>query len=772
MEKTLFNQQNTLFKLPGPLPEGAVLVGPDSWPHEDTHATASFMHFNNPDIAYQWLVDSSKETKMQVSRLIFLHQDAFAGESGGDSLCQWLENLTQLSQSSLPILLHADLPSKNLVRFFRAGLFDALWVPLDRSAWVNMLIRAEKKLEYGHQSNLILKNSGETRETLQSMRRRIESETARSASDLLHSQESLQAANQQLASAMDELSLLYQFGRQLSTARNWDLVLRGLLKSLGDFVGSGGAALVLRSAQGGSYSPRQTWQWEESSWDKVLVNLQDQVNDAVTETMMAPGVFSIATEKGNKPGTGPRIIALPLEHQDIRLGFLLLLFATPAEKNKASRRFLPFLQTIQVMLSEEIASAQMLDRIRYIGKFNAQVLETVKSAIWVIDENGHTIYCNRAGQTLLTGQDAPSEPSAEFLFQIGRGRLEKPTGPDQDELPELFLDSRLQLDDIQGLLLPALRGTPEGIFRGEGSVIRSDGHPIPVLTQTTLMAGRGQGVNWLVVVCEDLRDSRKLEVQRMRADQLEGLVEMSATLAHEIRNPLMGLSAQAELLADQLPPQDKRSRYIEVITGEVDRINETITRMLNFVKPYEPSRQQVCIARLAMDTVELVRPRAEQKSVGLVLDFDDPANPCKGDNRWEIVVDGGQIKQVLLNLMINAIDAAPENSVVSVSVRLCKDLQLLDSTSLTQITAGGTMILVTDHGAGFGPNGPEKIFRPFYTTKSSGTGLGLSICQKIVRAHGGEILAERQKETTVFKVLLPQVLPDGEVTTQEKKEQA
>ncbi len=764
--------EETLFSLPSPLPEGAVLIGPVSWSNPQGPSSDSYSHFPDPDEALRWLVQSSKGDQPLVSRLILLHQDAFAGEGGADGLCFWLENLVSLHQPCLPILLHAELSANHLVRFFRAGLFDAMWVPLERSAWVNMLIRAEKKLEYQHQSRLILEHTGETRETLLNLRRKIENHTARSTSELLHSQESLQAANQQLAAAMDELSLLYQFGRQLSTARNWDLVLRGLLKSLGDFVGSGGAALVLRSAQGGSYSPRQTWQWEESSWDKVLVNLQDQVNDAMTETMMAPGVFNIAPDKDHRPGAGPRIIALPLEHQEIRLGFLLLLFGTPAERDSASTQFLPFLQTFQVMLSEEIASAQMLDRIRYIGKFNAQVLETIKSAIWVIDENGHTIYCNRAGQELLTGKDAPSEPTEEFLFQIGRGRLEKTTCQDQEELPELFLDARLQLDDVQGLLLPALRKAPEGIFRGEGAVRRSDGRRIPVLTQTTLMAGRGQGVNWLVVVCEDLRDSRKLEIERLRADQLEGLVEMSATLAHEIRNPLMGLSAQAELLAEQLPPQDKRSRYIEVITGEVDRINETITRMLNFVRPYEPSRRRVCVARLAMDSVELVRPRADERSVGLILDFDNPTADVSESGHWEIDIDGAQIKQVLLNLMINAIDAAPPNSVVSLSLRLYEDLHLVETISGTQTSFGGLMLLVTDQGDGFGVGGPEKIFRPFYTTKSSGTGLGLSICQKIVRAHGGEIRAERQQDQTVFQVLLPQILPEDDAKTKIQKEQS
>jgi signal transduction histidine kinase len=764
--------EEALFRLPDPLPEGAILVGPEDWPDQAILARKSGLHFTNPQMALNWLKNTNQGHSSARSRLIILHQDAFAGKSGSDQLCGWLEDVVASVKSCLPILLHADLSSDTLVSFFRAGLFDALSVPLTRANWVNMMVRAERKLEFRHQSQLILEHTGETREKLQNLRREIDDHTVRATSELLHSQESLQAANQQLAAAMDELSLLYQFGRKLSTARNWDLVLRELLKSLGDFVGSGGAALVLRSAQGGSYSPRQTWQWEESSWDKVLVNLQDQVNDAMAESMMAPGVFNIFPNKEPRQEGGPRIIALPLEHQNVRLGFLLLLFGTPAHRDTASRKFLPFLQTIQVMLGEEIASAQMLDRIRYIGKFNSRVLETVKSSIWVIDEEGRTIFCNRAGQELLTGQGASTGHNEEFFFQIGRGRLDQAPVMGQEVLPEIFLDARLQLKDVQGLLLPVLRNSEEGIFRGEGTIQRTDGKRIPVLTQSTLMPGRSHGVNWLVVVCEDLRDSRKLEVERLRADRLEGLVEMSATLAHEIRNPLMGLSAQAELLAEQLPPEDDRSRYIEVITGEVDRINETITRMLNFTRPYEPSRKMISVARLALDSVDLVRPRAEEKSVGLALDFDSPNLPGTGQDPWNHDLDGGQIKQVLLNLLINAIDASPADSVVSISLRQSRDLQLLDSASGTQKSLGGLLISVSDQGPGFQEGGLKKIFRPFYTTKSSGTGLGLSICQKIVTAHGGEIRAERKQDQTVFQVLLPQVSPEGDSSHQLKKEQA
>ena len=757
------------FQLPTPWPEGLLFLGPPIDGQEYLDPKKKRHAFVCPDEALAWLQANRHTAEGREVRLVVLHQDAFAGSEGEVRLISWLDQLREWRLPCLAILLHAGLPTDQLVRLFRGGLFDAVGLPLDTSAWINLLIRAEKRLEYRHQSHLILESTGETRETLLNLRRGIGDRAAADHDQLLHSQQSLRAANDQMAAAMEELSLLFQFGRKLSAARNWDQVLRELLQSLADFVGCGGSALILRSAQGGDYAPRQTWQWEESSWDKVLVKLQDQVGEAMAESMMAPGVFSFAPHaETDRPGGG-KVIVLPLEHQEVRLGYLLLMFTTTAERMAAAEKFLPFLQTIQLMLSEEIASAQMLDRIRDIGRFNTRVLSTVKSAIWVLDEEGRTVYCNRAGQEMLTGATAPSSGPEENIFQIGRGRLEDLVGSEATNLPELLLDARLRLDDIAGLLLPGLRDAPEGLFRGEGAILRSDGQRIPVLAQSSLMKGRSRHQDWLVVVCEDLRESRKLEIERLRADRLEGLVEMSATLAHEIRNPLMGLSAQAELLAETLPPEDDRSRYIEVITGEVDRINETITRMLNFVRPYEPSLEETSMARLALDSVDLTRPRAEEKSVGLILDFQGlDGRPVEQDS-WRYRLDGGQIKQVLLNLIINAIDATPAESVVSVSLRQSRGLALVDAASGTQKSLPGLLIQVSDAGPGFSPEMAEKIFRPFFTTKNSGTGLGLSICRKIVNAHGGEIRAQRREDRTVFEVMLPQARAGRPAKTAQKE---
>jgi signal transduction histidine kinase len=122
---------------------------------------------------------------------------------------------------------------------------------------------------------------------------------------------------------------------------------------------------------------------------------------------------------------------------------------------------------------------------------------------------------------------------------------------------------------------------------------------------------------------------------------------------------------------------------------------------------------------------------------------------------WTQQVDAGQLKQVILNLLLNALDASPVGGGIDLVLRREARLELRDAHSGSGQIRPGLALEVRDEGAGFAPRDAERLFRPFYTTKSAGTGLGLSICRKIVAAHGGEIHAVRADHTTVLRVLLP-----------------
>ncbi len=688
-----------------------------------------------------------------------------------DDLPTLVRDLRTVNAGALPVLLHDGCDDMVLTDGFRAGLFDAVLIG-DQDAWGRTLERASERLRVFDETYRLGLQQRETTSRLRAHKQRLQEQLVRAGDDLAQSHERLEQVNQALTEHMDQLSLLYTIGRELSTTPNWDSTLESLLGTMADFVGAQGAALVLRPAPGSPFAPRQTFQWGEEAWDKVIARLeaerrlQDPEHDE-------PAIITLEPEEEATAGeTLPVVAALSLEHMHACLGYMLLLDFQP---RLASSGQLAFLRTAQIILAEEVAAAQMMDRMRELGTFNSRVLESVGSGIWVLDEMGTTIFCNRGGRELLSGcQQAPnivSEPSPT----IGRGRSSDESGPSAaffrrgtfnlEGLPELFLDALLRFEDIEGPALAALKsGDPEP-FYGEGRVMRLDGIAVPVMVQASLMPGRGRHEMWRVVVLEDLRPVKRLAEEKQRADNLESLVEMSATLAHEIRNPLMGLSAQAELLSDSLEAGDDRRRYIDVITGEVDRINDTITRMLQFVRPYEPVCGKVDLGRLVRDCLVLARPRADEQDVRLGLAEGTPRGSAVTAN-----ADGTQLKQVVLNLLLNAIDAAPATTTVSIDLRHRNDLLINDPESGEARQQSGFRIAVTDQGSGVDPEDLERIFRPFYTTKSAGTGLGLSICRKIVQAHDGCISVQSDDTGTIFAIFLPEN-PDSDGIAPSEQEQ-
>lgn len=662
---------------------------------------------------------------------------------GASALIEWLGEAARLD---VPVgLVHDAMDPADVPALVRAGLQAVISVHDGPGRWRDMLENLDRARTDRHGGQEILRDQALTQRLIADQRRRLQGDVAAEAESLIATQSALEEANNRLSEHMSQVSLLYRFGRQLSHAQNWDATLRDILENLSRFVGAIGGAVVLRTAAGGAYAPRQTYRWEEKAWDKVVLRINKQIDAGVASSLLAPGVFEVGRRAD---GSGGRITALPLEHQNLRLGILLLLYEDAGERRRQTRAHVSFLQMVQVVLSEEVAAAQTLDRLRDVSSFNTRLLQTVSSAIWVCDGQGRTIFVNRSARAMLGCDDGPTDAAEESEPMVGRGRLlDRPLtgGAPTDDLPEIFLAGHLTLVGGEKADHVALRTRGEP-FLGEGVIRAPDGTTTPVRVRTATMAGRGQDDHWLLVVLEDLSLTRRLESARRRTEQLESLVAMSATLAHEIRNPLMGLSAQAELLADSLPAGDRRRERIDLITAEVERIDRTITDMLQYVRPCQPRREPSDLMNVARTCCELARPRAEARAISLTV---------TGPQTMPAPVDPGQIQQVMLNLALNAIDAAPDGG----SVRICCDrvekLLLLDPILGHERRVRGLVVSVEDDGPGFGDLDPERLFQPFYTTKTTGTGLGLAYSRKVVEAHDGQIRAVREGAWTRMQILLP-----------------
>jgi signal transduction histidine kinase len=210
----------------------------------------------------------------------------------------------------------------------------------------------------------------------------------------------------------------------------------------------------------------------------------------------------------------------------------------------------------------------------------------------------------------------------------------------------------------------------------------------------------------------------EIEEQLRRADRLSALGQLSAGMAHEIRNPLGSIRGTAEILQEGIDPADRRYEFTCILIKEVDRLNKVVQNFLDFARPSAGDRDLVDVNRLLAEVLTLTGPPAQKN--GVTPRLAAGAVP-------EMEGDGEQLKQAFLNLVLNALQAMPDGGSLDIS---------------TAIAAGALEIRFTDSGGGIPVENLDRIFNPFFTTRDEGTGLGLAITHRIVQGHGGRIAVE------------------------------
>lgn len=245
------------------------------------------------------------------------------------------------------------------------------------------------------------------------------------------------------------------------------------------------------------------------------------------------------------------------------------------------------------------------------------------------------------------------------------------------------------------------------------------------------------------VVLERLERSRR---EALRAEQLAAVGQMAAGIAHELRNPLMAMKILVQAAGEEDPPV-LAGRDLAVLEEEITRLERSTETFLDFARPPQVELRSFDLRTLISQILDLVSVRAQRQGVQIRCDL--PA-----DRAIPIEADVGQIRQVLLNLLLNALDAVPHGGAIWIEV------DLAEMTPHEGQTRPGLTLRVCDTGPGLPSELGSKIFEPFVGTKPSGIGLGLSICKRIVESHGGEIRAANRPEGgAVFTVWLPSRTP-------------
>ena len=222
-----------------------------------------------------------------------------------------------------------------------------------------------------------------------------------------------------------------------------------------------------------------------------------------------------------------------------------------------------------------------------------------------------------------------------------------------------------------------------------------------------------------------------------RADRLSALGLLAAGLTHEIRNPLVSVRTFVQLLPERLNDPEFMGTFRDLALSEVERICRLLNDLLAFSRPSPPQRDPTDVNDLVEQVARLIDAEARREDVTLACAL-DPALP-------PVVLDDGQIKQVLMNVLLNAIEASGAGGRVEITTRIEDEAGVRTC-----------VVAVADSGPGIAGEHVDRVFDPFFTTKATGNGLGLFIARQIMSEHGGRIApAPRDGGGTVFSIRLP-----------------
>jgi signal transduction histidine kinase len=229
------------------------------------------------------------------------------------------------------------------------------------------------------------------------------------------------------------------------------------------------------------------------------------------------------------------------------------------------------------------------------------------------------------------------------------------------------------------------------------------------------------------------RDLQNSFEQIKRADRLSAVGQLSASLAHEIRNPLASIDGAANLIESAQTSDEMRKGSLAIIHKEIQRLNRLLTNLLDFARPRKPEFEAMEPGRLFDAIINLAGHSAQQKGIDISKEIPSPVRAFECDPE--------QMKQVILNLTINAVQAMTGPGRVVLSA---------------QQDGASVVIGVRDQGPGIPDENLDRIFDPFFTTKDAGTGLGLSVVHQIVTQHGGTVTAQKNRDGGMtFSLVLP-----------------
>jgi len=322
------------------------------------------------------------------------------------------------------------------------------------------------------------------------------------------------------------------------------------------------------------------------------------------------------------------------------------------------------------------------------------ILRHLNCGLITIDTNGDIVYFNRTAESILDLKE--TDVSGLNCHSVFAGRL------------EILADNLLSVLDSR-----------EWRTRSEFDIVDKNGNEIPLGISTSLLYDEHFGIRGVIAIFQDLTEVKLLEEKMRRADRMAAIGELSACIAHEIRNPLASISGSVEVLKNELNLDGDNGHLMALIIKETGRLNKILSDFLLFARIGRTQLRKVELNRAVSDIIDLIR-RHPVYNDRILLDFSADKHVTY------IAGDEDQLKQLLLNLTVNACEAFDGRGG---TVRF----------AISESENNTVQLVIRDDGPGIESKHMEKIFLPFFSTKKSGTGLGLAIVSRLMEALGGKI---------------------------------
>jgi len=347
------------------------------------------------------------------------------------------------------------------------------------------------------------------------------------------------------------------------------------------------------------------------------------------------------------------------------------------------------------------------DRPRPTGPIEAEsslysmILENIDRAVIAFDQEGRITLFNPAAEALM------ERSSRQMLGKNYQELFKK-----QETLLYLvkvaLVDGRSITDD-EGLYLQ----------RAKAGAIPVNAYAAPIYADRGYQSGA-------VIIIRDLSRIKELEGTLRRADRLSMLGTLAAGLAHEIKNPLGGIKGAAQLLSMELTEESSLRDYTQIMIKEVERINFIIEELMDLGNPRAPEIGDVDLAKILNDIVLLQKEATRSQNIHYRMSLDPSIPPIQGDENL--------LTRLFLNLIKNAREAISNDGEVGIETRIAPSYHM---TGPDRRSSPMVEIAISDTGCGIDQNEMDRIFTPYFTTKSKGSGLGLAISQKIIEDHQG-----------------------------------